>query len=202
MPWRLWQRRIGGVHAAAHLPCGRARTAVCRSSGLFAARLVMNPRRPEALRSHGGSYRAFIASAITRCCSAECQAAHTGSYRALIASANARPGGQSGCLPRGRHLSGLLRSAAGAARAERPPAPPWACDGSDALRRHVEGYQSRRGYSAWMRKTFITSSPRWLITLTAMWPVSGAGKGRERSLWREDQASSSISALRVVLRDL
>jgi hypothetical protein len=30
-------------------------------------------------------------------------------------------------------------------------------------------------------KTFITSSPKWLITLTAIRPVSGLGKGREVS---------------------
>ena len=32
--------------------------------------------------------------------------------------------------------------------------------------------------------TFITSSPRWLMTLTAMRPVLGGSKGREVSLWR------------------
>jgi hypothetical protein len=41
--------------------------------------------------------------------------------------------------------------------------------------------------------TFITSSPRWLMTLTAMRPDLGLGKGREVSLLRLDQASSSIS---------
>ena len=51
------------------------------------------------------------------------------------------------------------------------------------------------------RNTFITSSPRWLITLTAMRPVSGLGKGREVSLLRVAQASASISAFRVVLRE-
>lgn len=29
--------------------------------------------------------------------------------------------------------------------------------------------------------TFITSSPKWLITLTAILPVPGRGKGRETS---------------------
>ena len=48
--------------------------------------------------------------------------------------------------------------------------------------------------------TFITSSPRWLITLTAIRLEGGFGNGREVSLWRVDQASSLISALRVVLR--
>jgi hypothetical protein len=50
--------------------------------------------------------------------------------------------------------------------------------------------------------TFITSSPRWLMTLTAMRPDLGLGKGREVSLWRLAQASSSISALSVVFSAL
>ena len=52
------------------------------------------------------------------------------------------------------------------------------------------------------RKIFITSSPRWLITLTAMRPDSGRGKGLEVALCSVAQASSSISALRVVFSDL
>ena len=52
------------------------------------------------------------------------------------------------------------------------------------------------------RKTFITSSPRWLITLTAMRPPFGFSKGREVSLCRLSQASASISALSVVFNDL
>ncbi len=52
------------------------------------------------------------------------------------------------------------------------------------------------------RKTFITSSPRWLMTLTAMRPVDGFSNGREVSLLSEAQASWLISALRVVLSDL
>ena len=50
--------------------------------------------------------------------------------------------------------------------------------------------------------TFITSSPRWLMTLTAMRPDLGLGKGREVSLLRLDQASSSISARKVVFSAL
>jgi hypothetical protein len=50
--------------------------------------------------------------------------------------------------------------------------------------------------------TFITSSPRWLITLTAMRPDAGFAKGREVSLFNVAQASSLISALRVVLSAL
>ena len=52
------------------------------------------------------------------------------------------------------------------------------------------------------RNTFITSSPRWLITFTAIRPVDGLGKGRDVSLWRLSHASSSISALRVVFSAL
>ena len=50
--------------------------------------------------------------------------------------------------------------------------------------------------------TFITSSPRWLITFTAMRPDLGLSKGREVSLFSVAQASSLISALRVVLSAL
>ena len=50
--------------------------------------------------------------------------------------------------------------------------------------------------------TFSTSSPRWLMTLTAMRPDPGLGKGRDVSLWSVAHASASISALRVVLSDL
>ena len=52
------------------------------------------------------------------------------------------------------------------------------------------------------RKTFITSSPRWLMILTAMRPVDGLSKGREMSLCRVAQASALISAFRVVLSAL
>ena len=52
------------------------------------------------------------------------------------------------------------------------------------------------------RKIFITSSPRWLITLTAMRPEAGLSNGREVSLRRDSHASASISALSVVLSAL
>ena len=45
--------------------------------------------------------------------------------------------------------------------------------------------------------TFITSSPRWLMILTAMRPVEGTGNGREMSLCIDSHASASISALSV-----
>jgi len=51
-------------------------------------------------------------------------------------------------------------------------------------------------------KTCITSSPKWLMTFTAMRPWSGGSKGREVSRWRLLQASSSISAFRAVFRAL
>ncbi len=41
--------------------------------------------------------------------------------------------------------------------------------------------------------TFITSSPRWLITFTAIRPDFGLSKGREVSLCKVAQASSLIS---------
>ena len=44
-------------------------------------------------------------------------------------------------------------------------------------------------------KTFMTSSPRWLITLTAMRPDFGLLKAREVSLWRVAHASSLISGV-------
>jgi hypothetical protein len=43
------------------------------------------------------------------------------------------------------------------------------------------------------RNTFITSSPRWLMTFTAMRPDLGLSKGREVSLFSVAQASSLIS---------
>ena len=48
--------------------------------------------------------------------------------------------------------------------------------------------------------TFMTSSPRWLITLTAIRPPSGLSKGRDVSLFSVAHASSLISDLRVFLR--
>ncbi len=48
--------------------------------------------------------------------------------------------------------------------------------------------------------TFITSSPRWLITLTAMSPLWGFANGTDVSLLRVAQASASISSLSEVFR--
>ena len=42
----------------------------------------------------------------------------------------------------------------------------------------------------------------WLMTLTATLPDSGLGKGREVALYMVAKASASISALRVVFKDL
>jgi hypothetical protein len=66
--------------------------------------------------------------------------------------------------------------------------------GVGCVRRHLLYYSTPN--------TFITSSPRWLITFTAMRPVDGLSNGREVSLLRVDQASSSISAFSVVLSAL
>src|SRR5579863_5676 len=52
------------------------------------------------------------------------------------------------------------------------------------------------------RNTFITSSPRWLITFTAIRPDFGFSNGREVSLFSVAQASSLTSAFSVVLSDL
>ena len=50
--------------------------------------------------------------------------------------------------------------------------------------------------------TFITSSPRWLITFTAMRPDLGLSKGREVSLLSVAHASTSISAFSMVFSAL
>ena len=50
------------------------------------------------------------------------------------------------------------------------------------------------------RNTFMTSSPRWLMTFTAMRPDLGFAKGREMDLRSDSQASGTISALSDVFR--
>ena len=52
------------------------------------------------------------------------------------------------------------------------------------------------------RNTFITSSPRWLMASAAMRPNEDRSKVREVSLLSVDQASSLISALKVVFSAL
>ena len=47
------------------------------------------------------------------------------------------------------------------------------------LQRH---YANNFTHFSGTRKTFITSSPRWLMILTAMWCVAGLSKGRDSSL--------------------
>jgi hypothetical protein len=47
--------------------------------------------------------------------------------------------------------------------------------------------------------TFMTSSPRWLMTFTATRPLAGFGNGRDTSRLSDDHASSLISAFSVVL---
>ena len=76
---------------------------------------------------------------------------------------------------------------------------PWARAGPPARAPMTPGDRARAQRT---RNTFITSSPKWLMTLTAMRPVAGLGKGREVSLRRLSQTSSLISALRVVLSAL
>ncbi len=60
----------------------------------------------------------------------------------------------------------------------------------------------KKGHIRHTLTTFITSSPRWLMTFTAMRPDFGLGKGREVLLWRVAQASALISAFSVVFKDL
>ena len=50
--------------------------------------------------------------------------------------------------------------------------------------------------------TFITSSPRWLITFTAIRPDFGFANGRDTSEFNVSHASSSISAFSVVFSAL
>jgi hypothetical protein len=73
---------------------------------------------------------------------------------------------------------------------------------TEARQRRVVGNRSHEDFCHRAESTFITSSPGWLMTLTAMRPDLGFGNGREVSLLRLDQASSSISALRVVFSAL
>jgi len=44
----------------------------------------------------------------------------------------------------------------------------------------------------------MTSSPRWLITFTAIRPLFGIGNGRDMSLFNVAHVSASISAFSVV----
>jgi hypothetical protein len=73
----------------------------------------------------------------------------------------------------------------------------WAERGARVL--PPAGSEHRRSYT---RNTFMTSSPRWLITFTAIRPDFGFTNGREVSLFRLAQASRSISALSVVFNAL
>src|SRR5580700_5006647 len=66
----------------------------------------------------------------------------------------------------------------------------------------VEELLNSRIWGSHTRNTFITSSPRWLITFTAIRPDFGLSKVREVSLFRVAQASSLISALSVLFRAL
>ena len=51
------------------------------------------------------------------------------------------------------------------------------------------------------RDIFMTSSPRWLMTLTAIRPDSGFSNGRDVSLFSVAHASSLISALARIIHE-
>src|SRR5216684_3958086 len=69
----------------------------------------------------------------------------------------------------------------------------------EAICKRVGDAELHRDVAHATLNTFITSSPRWLITFTAMRPALGLSNAREVSLCRVAHASSSISALSVVL---
>ena len=56
----------------------------------------------------------------------------------------------------------------------------------DSVKFRTSKIESSTSYTL---NTFMTSSPRWLMTLTAMRPDVGLSKGREMSLLRESQHS-------------
>jgi len=64
----------------------------------------------------------------------------------------------------------------------------------------VAGLRTLRSGPRYTRNTFMTSSPRWLMTFTAMRPDCGFAKGREMDLRSDSQASRAISALSDVFR--
>jgi hypothetical protein len=63
-------------------------------------------------------------------------------------------------------------------------------------------YRRSHNFKYPTRNTFITSSPKWTMTFTAMRPEPGLSNGLDVSLCREAQASSSISALFVVFKEM
>ena len=72
---------------------------------------------------------------------------------------------------------------------------------SQAVRKCVRNSEFH-AFPQFTRNTFITSSPRWLMTFTAIRPDSGFSKGARVSLCSDSQASSLISAFSVVLSAL
>src|SRR5437867_3764363 len=88
-------------------------------------------------------------------------------------------------FPRDCALEGGLRLPPVAIRGREQSPPVVASSGRDEDPGHVS------------LNTFITSSPRWLMTFTAMRPDLGLSKARDVSLCRVAQAASSISALSV-----
>ena len=91
------------------------------------------------------------------------------------------------CQPKGDRKRGQIQSLTLAAR--------------ESWSRLPDHLHAARAFS-YTRNTFITSSPRWLITFTAMRPDCGLVKGRDVSLCSVAQASSLISAFSVVFRAL
>ena len=58
--------------------------------------------------------------------------------------------------------------------------------------------QSKLPLLTYTPSTFMTSSPRWLMTFTATLPDLGLANGRDTVRFRLSQASSSISPFSVV----
>ena len=75
-------------------------------------------------------------------------------------------------------------------------------DGMVSISSSFAGFPPNSSYVSYTRNTFITSSPRWLITFTAIRPLLGLSNGREVSLCSVAQASRSISAFKVVFSAL
>ena len=112
-----------------------------------------------------------------------------------------RRGGNNGSSPPAGRLDGSL---APAILYQAPPPPAGRLDGSlaPAILYQAPPPPAGEELPQLTRKTFITSSPKWLITLTAIRPDCGLAKGREVSLCKVAQASSLISALSVVFKAL
>ena len=76
---------------------------------------------------------------------------------------------------------------------------PWTCPPRSGRLRRQRQANVHGGHAYSTRNTFITSSPRWLMTFTAIRPLFGIGNGRETSLFSVAHTSALISAFSVVL---